>query len=50
MIDNRGGAGGNIGAGMVAKANPDVFPILLATTGPAATDNYLTLFLSARRG
>jgi tripartite-type tricarboxylate transporter receptor subunit TctC len=41
VIDNRGGAGGNIGAGMVAKAKPDGDTLLLATTGPAATNKLM---------
>jgi tripartite-type tricarboxylate transporter receptor subunit TctC len=51
IIDNRGGAGGNIGAGMVAKAKPDGYTILLATTGPAATNRlmYKTMSFDPRR-
>ena len=41
VIDNRGGAGGNIGAGIVAKAKPDGYTLLLATTGPAATNKLM---------
>ncbi|MDB5580553.1 MAG: hypothetical protein JWR80_5729 [Bradyrhizobium sp.] len=41
VIDNRGGAGGNIGAAAVAKAQPDGYTILLATTGPAATNKLM---------
>jgi tripartite-type tricarboxylate transporter receptor subunit TctC len=51
VIDNRGGAGGNIGAGMVAKAKPDGYTILLATTGPAATNKlmYKTMSFDPKR-
>jgi tripartite-type tricarboxylate transporter receptor subunit TctC len=41
VIDNRGGAGGNIGAAMIAKAAPDGYSLLLATTGPAATNKLM---------
>ena len=36
MVDNRSGAGGNVGGAAVAKAAPDGYTLLLATTGPAA--------------
>lgn len=35
IIDNRSGAGGNIGAEMVAKSEPDGYTLLLATTAHA---------------
>ena len=41
IIDNRGGAGGNIGAAFVAHAAPDGYTILLATTGHAATNKLM---------
>jgi tripartite-type tricarboxylate transporter receptor subunit TctC len=41
VIDNRGGAGGNIGAAAVARAGQDGYTLLLATTGPAATNKLM---------
>jgi len=41
VVDNQGGAGGNLGAGSVAKAQPDGHTILFATTGPAATNKLM---------
>src|SRR5947209_2252047 len=38
VVDNRSGAGGNIGGAAVAKAAPDGYTILLATTGPASSN------------
>jgi len=36
VIDNRGGAGGNIGSAVVAKANPDGYTILMGTVATHA--------------
>ncbi|MGH8634899.1 MAG: Bug family tripartite tricarboxylate transporter substrate binding protein [Burkholderiales bacterium] len=36
VIDNRGGAGGNIAAELTAKANPDGYTIMMATIGTHA--------------
>ncbi len=36
VVDNRGGAGGNLGADIVAKAPPDGYTILLGTNGTHA--------------
>ena len=41
VIDNRGGAGGNIGGAIVARAPRDGYTILFATTGPAATNKLM---------
>jgi len=40
-IENRSGAGGNIGADAVAKASPDGYTLLMATTGVMAINNAL---------
>jgi len=51
VIENRGGAGGNVGAASVAKAAADGYTILLGTTGPAATNTlmYKNLTFDSRR-
>ncbi len=41
VVENRGGAGGNIGAAAVAKASADGYTILFATTGQAATNKLM---------
>jgi tripartite-type tricarboxylate transporter receptor subunit TctC len=41
VVDNRGGAGGNIGAAAAARATPDGYTLLLATTGPAVTNKLM---------
>ena len=41
VIDNRGGANGNIGAAIMAKAAPDGYTIMFATTGPLALNHML---------
>jgi tripartite-type tricarboxylate transporter receptor subunit TctC len=40
-IENRAGAGGNIGADAVAKSAPDGYTLLMATTGVMAINNAL---------
>lgn len=41
VIDNRGGAGGNIGGAAAARAPHDGYTLLFATTGPAATNKLM---------
>ena len=48
VIDNRAGAGGNIGADIVAKAPADGYTLLMATTGILAINEYLYKNLSYR--
>lgn len=36
VVDNRPGAGGNIGAAIVAKAKPDGYTLLMSSVGPMA--------------
>jgi tripartite-type tricarboxylate transporter receptor subunit TctC len=41
IIDNRGGAGGSVGANVVAKATPDGYTLLMATVGTNAINTSL---------
>jgi tripartite-type tricarboxylate transporter receptor subunit TctC len=41
IVENVGGAGGNVGAEQVARAEPDGYTLLLASPGPIATNQYM---------
>ncbi len=41
VIDNRGGAGGSIGADLVAKSTPDGYTLLMGTVGTSAINGSL---------
>lgn len=41
VVDNKAGAGGNLGAEAVAKADPDGYTILFGTSGPLAINKSL---------
>jgi tripartite-type tricarboxylate transporter receptor subunit TctC len=41
VVENKGGAGGNIGTDFVAKANPDGYTLLYSASGPLAINKTL---------
>src|SRR3954462_14704061 len=41
IVENRAGAGGNVGAALVAKSPPDGYTLFMSTPGPNANNQFL---------
>jgi tripartite-type tricarboxylate transporter receptor subunit TctC len=48
VVDNKSGAGGNIGAAEVARAKPDGYTLMMGTPGPLAINPYVYANVSYR--
>lgn len=48
IVENKGGAGGNLGAADVARAQPDGYTLMMGTPGPLAINPYVYANLSFR--
>lgn len=48
VVDNKGGAGGNLGAADVARAQPDGYTLMMGTPGPLAINPYVYANLAFR--
>ena len=48
IVENKAGAGGNLGAGEVARAQPDGYTLMMGTPGPLAINPYVYANVSFR--
>lgn len=48
VVENKAGAGGNVGAGEVARAQPDGYTLMMGTPGPLAINPYVYSNLTFR--
>jgi tripartite-type tricarboxylate transporter receptor subunit TctC len=46
VVENRGGAGGSLGAGLVAQASPDGYTLLIGSNGPLTVNPFVQAKLS----
>jgi len=46
IVENRAGAGGSLGAGVVAQAAPDGYPLLIGSNGPLTVNPFMQAKLS----